>query len=231
MRKIIFIFLCTILVSCVSVEKRENNVDLACIEKVNTFKNISNKTNITKADIDYLSSIYNDDYYRHYSVYSFAGGIPHSIIDCGDDINIFSESDMKVLKEKITQYCKVNYWDKLKKLEDKLCDDYNNLKKGCLFNFDNFYVTDYGVKKDGVIIAGGYLFGSVFGVEYFVYDSREHYDHQQFETNDYLYSYVGVYNGSVQKLPAFKKTNQKISTYFQEPGENKWCKRVKNTDE
>ena len=229
-KHIFLLLLCSVLISCVSVEKQEDNVDLACIEKVNNFKNIINKTDITKVDIDYISSIYNDAYYSHYSVRSFNGGIPHSVIDyCGNNTDVFSESEMNILKGKITQYCKINYWDKLKKLEDTLCDKYDNLKIGCLVDFNDYYVTDFGVRKDGVIVAGGYLFGTVFGKESFIYDTREHYDNQQFDTNDYLYSYVGIYKKTVQKMPAFKRTNQKISTYFKETDANEWCKHVKNT--
>ena len=238
MRNIICALLCMFLTGCYFVdiyekkqqERREWKEDLPCVQKVSNLRNIINKLSITKADIDYISSVYNDSVYRHYSVRSFNGGIPESMILCNNDKDEFSEEEMSVLKTKITKYCKNNYWDILNKLNAKLCDDYESLKKGCMVNFDGFHVADYGARQNGVIVAPGYLFGTVYGKQSFVYTDKTYYDNEKFETNDYFYSYIGVYDDFVQKLPAFKRTNQKISTYFNEIDKNEWCEHVKNTE-
>lgn len=138
-----------------------------------------------------------------------------------DNTNSFTEDEMNKLKDKITEYCQINYWDKL----EKVCDSYTSLKKGCLLNFDGYIVADFGVRKDGVTVVNGYMFGNAVGGEYFIYDTNKYYEHQEFNTNGYWYSYVGVYDGMVQKLPAFKRTNQTIST------SNEWCQYVKPKDD
>lgn len=134
---------------------------------------------------------------------------------------LFSKDEMNQLKDKIAKYCQTNYWNKQK----ELCDGYSSLKKGCLINFDGYIVADFGVKTDGVIVVGGYLFGNTIGGEYFIHDKNKYYEHQEFDTDGYWYSYVGVYDGSIQKLPAFKRTNQKIST------SNEWCQYVETKND
>ena len=216
MRKIIFIFLCVALFGCELFNEHKIVIDLTqnlpCVEMLTNLRTISNKDNISKEDLNYIANIYTES--RHYILTD----VSDKEIRCNNENDdIFTENEMGILKHKINTYCQINYWDKVKKLEENTCDD-ENLKKGCLKDFSDMYVMPYGTRKYGVIVSA-----NVFSRQFFVYDSRDYYDEQEFQYDDYWYSYIGNYTDVTQKLPSFKRTNQKISKSNNEITENNKC--------
>lgn len=114
----------------------------------------------------------------------------------------FTEADADNITNKFKTYCKNNYFKPKQKLENKQCKDVP--EKGCLQDFSGYSVSIFGTRDEGIIVDA-----FLDPQSYFIYDKSDYYDGQTVKNTDYYYEYTGIYNDTFQKLPAFKKSNQK----------------------
>lgn len=119
--------------------------------------------------------------------------------------NVFSEEESENLQEKFKEYCDNNYFKSLKNIEKRFCSDH--YQKGCLKDFTDYSVSTYGTRDIGVIVDS--FDYNLDSQQYFIYDKSDYFDGQKVKNTEYYYEYVGIYNDTLQKLPAFKRSNTK----------------------
>lgn len=135
-----------------------------------------------------------------------------------DDVT-FTEADFDELTKKMNKFC--DNPTNINPYANKLCK--GDFTKGCLIDLDGLSVATFGTRDNGVIVSFR-LFGFelAIGDQVFVYDSRDYYDGQKLKTSGYYYKYVGNYDDTLQKLPAFKRSEYKI---HQETIVDDWCRK------
>ena len=116
--------------------------------------------------------------------------------------SVFTEQETQTLKNKINKYCENNYFKPKQRLDSKQCK--RNLEKGCLQDFSGYSVSIFGTRDEGIIVDAFLDLQS-----YFIYDKSDYFDGQKVKNTEYYYEYVGIYNDTLQKLPAFKRSNTK----------------------
>lgn len=132
------------------------------------------------------------------------------------EIAYFTDDDSHILWNKIVEYCDNPPEDK--PYGKKLCK--GNYTNGCLIDLSDYSVTTFGTRNNGVIVSTWSL-----GLDnIFVYDDNDYYDGQDLKTGGYYYTYVGNYNDTLQKLPAFRKSEYKVPPKV-ETSIDKCCKR------
>lgn len=131
-----------------------------------------------------------------------------------DKTVVFSDKEAEQLNAKIKKYCEITYEIPRQKLESQMCG--NELTRGCLMSFEGQRVATFGTRDNGVITQIDWFENG------FVYDNNDYYDGQKIKTHGYYYQYVGNYDDTIGKYPAFKRSKHKVVKPY---NDNKWCIR------
>lgn len=128
----------------------------------------------------------------------------------------FSDKEVEQLSSKIKKYCEITYEIPRQKLESQRCG--SDFTRGCLLSLENQYVSPFGTRDNGVLVQ----LNNWGAPTYFVYDTRDYYDEQRLKTDGYFYQYVGNYDDTIGKYPAFKRSKHKVVKPY---NDNEWCIR------
>lgn len=128
----------------------------------------------------------------------------------------FSDKEAEQLNAKIKKYCEITYEIPRQKLESQICGP--EFTRGCLWSLEGQYVAPFGTRNNGVLIQ----LNNWGAPTYFVYDTGDYYDEQRLKTDGYFYQYVGNYDDTIGKYPAFKRSKHKVVKPY---NDNEWCIR------